>query len=126
MHPTIIVIILELVIAVIILRILTGRNNLVPKLSSSLIRLTVGGLSALGAYAIMASCISKYGRMCHEELIAGTFFAFSLLALCLIPLGAVQTLWVLFKRSSYKMEINHKIKHNNANEADVKKPSGLP
>ena len=97
-HPSIIVAIFELGIALIILRILTGKNIFVPKLSSGLIRLLAGGLSVLGAYFIIASCSQKYGRMCHEELFAGTFYALFLLAICFIPLGSIQTLWVLFKQ----------------------------
>jgi hypothetical protein len=105
-HPTLIVTIFELAIVLIVLRIVTGKKSFVPKLSSGIIRLSVGVLSASGAYSIMTYCTQKYGRLCHEELIAGTFFTFSLLALCLIPLGVIQTLWFLLRRTSDNMKDN--------------------
>lgn len=95
---TLIVTILELVIALILLRLFTGKEALVPKTSSGVIRLVAGLLCALGVILIISHCLGKYGRLCHEELIAGTFFALVLLAVILIPLGAVQTVWSLKKR----------------------------
>jgi hypothetical protein len=97
---TLIITILELVIALILLRIFTGKEALVPKTSSGVIRLVVGFLCALGVLLIMSHCLGKYGRLCHEELIAGTFFALVLLGLILIPLGAIQTVWCVKKRPS--------------------------
>lgn len=104
MHPTIIVTIFELAIVLIILRILTGKKAFVPKMSSAAIRLVVGVLCAVGAYIIMAHCLEKYGRLCHEELIAGTFFSFVLFAIVLIPLGGIQTLWILIRRPAEESE----------------------
>ena len=104
MHPTIIVIIVELFIVLIILRILTGKKGLVQKSYHGLIRLIGGGFSALVAYAIWTYCVQKYGRMCVGALMAGTFFAFLVLAICLIPIGVIQTIWILLKRPSDKVE----------------------
>ena len=81
MHPTIIVTIFELFIVLIILRILTGKKGLVPKSYHGFIRLIVGGISALVAYAIMTYCVQKYGRMCVSHLMGGTFFASLVLAI---------------------------------------------
>jgi hypothetical protein len=91
---------LELVIAIVVLRIFTGKEALVPKASSGVIRLIVGLLCALGASLIMTHCLEKYGHLCHEGFIAATFFACFLLAVLLIPLGTIQTVWSLKKRPS--------------------------
>ena len=95
---SLIVTVFELVVVVVLLRRFTGKEAMVPKTSSGVIRLTAGVVCALGAYLIMAACLAKYGRLCHEELVAGTFFASVLLAILLIPLGVIQTIWVLGKR----------------------------
>ena len=97
---TLIIIIFELVIALVLLRIFTGKEALVPKKSSGVIRLVVGLLCAIGVLLIMSHCLGKYGRLCHEELISGTFFALVLLGMILIPLEAIQTVWSLKKRPS--------------------------
>jgi hypothetical protein len=90
MSPTIIITILVIAIEVTILGIFTGTKVFIPKISSGLIRLAVGGLNAGGAYAIWISCVQEYGRMCHYELALGPFFAFFLLAISLIPVGIIQ------------------------------------
>ena len=100
----IIVAFFELIVVLIVLHIFAGKKILVPRLSSALIRLIVGGVSAISGYAIMNSCMQEYGRMCHEELIAGSFFASTILAIALIPVGSIQTLWLLLRRSSDKKQ----------------------
>jgi energy-converting hydrogenase Eha subunit B len=90
--------IFELVVVLILLRRFTGKEVLVPKASSGTIRLTVGLLCAFGAYLIMAHCIEINGQLCPDELRGGTFFACIVLAVLLIPLGAIQVMWFLTKR----------------------------
>jgi hypothetical protein len=95
---TLFVIVVELVVVLVLLRRFTGKEAMVPKTSSGVIRLATGVVCALGAYLIMTACVAKYGHLCHEELIAGSFFASVLLAVILLPLGAIQTIWMLGKR----------------------------
>jgi hypothetical protein len=97
---SLIVTVFELAVALTLLRIFTGKEALVPKASSGVIRLIAGLLCALGAGLIMAHCIGLYGHLCADELRGGTFFACILLAFLLIPLGAIQIIWFLIKRPS--------------------------
>lgn len=108
--PTLFVILVEVVLVIVVLGRITGKNVFDTKLSSGLIRLLVGLLSALACYAIWNHCFRQYGRICVAELPAGTSIASFLLAVTLIPLGTIQTFCLLLKRLYLKIMVHRKTK----------------
>ena len=81
-------------------------NVFVNKSSSGLIRFAAGVFSAIGAYNMLLYCQHTQGSMCIGELINGSFFALFLLALGLIPLGAIQLMWFLAKNLPIKTKFD--------------------